>query len=165
MADEEIFRKRPLTSATVLLRAVKYIIIFEGLIVLTTLVLVGADIQAKTSQKPENSVIFNVFNALLLSPVLETFLFYFLYLACRGAKLSEVYLDALFIACTAALAWLSHGHNVGALFPTSMFVVSAVFVVRTVRHYGGDPQDAFFGAFVIHLIYNIPYAARQVLLA
>lgn len=96
-----------------------------------------------------------VVSTLIISPVVESIIMVMIWkmLASKSNNRSNLYYYYLIIT---ASAFVTHGGGIGALFPSMMFAVSAVYLNRSMITYGLSYTSAFCGILTIHVLFNIP---------
>ncbi len=142
------------------LRPLKYVSFIISVFILIAIVFHTNELNLTDNAGFASNKYFETFDALLRSPLIETFILYCLFRLC--SLMNSKILDSgyFFIVLTTFISWISHGISMNAMFPTFMFFMSSVFVVRTVKKSMSFLRHAFYGAFVIHVMYNLPYVVR-----
>lgn len=100
----------------------------------------------------------NIFNVLLFSPFIETFFMYFLWIiigSINSSMKNGIKIN-LYILTITLVAWLTHGDDLLAIFPSIMFLTVSIYFIRSIFLYRMSNMLSLFGVYLIHTIYNIP---------
>lgn len=139
------------------IRIAKYVaLLFSSMMLLAGVAsLINPDAAAQ-NHATRSGVQHTALNLLLISPVVESLIVLLLYrIVFRGSagrSRSVGFVGIIFI-----IAFMSHGADLGALFPALMFAAGSTFLLRTVQMHGQDAFHGFIGMLAIHLCYNAAY--------
>jgi hypothetical protein len=96
----------------------------------------------------------SIINTVVVSPVIESVILYILWKLIVGSSELQ-YKRVLFILVTSVISFAAHGGSFGSIFPTTMFIVCAVFIDRTIVVYKYSKAKSISGVIAIHIIYNV----------
>ena len=144
----------------IIFRPLKYIISIYLLIIVLVFFLHNNGTIFKKSTNNSSVIFFNIFDALIISPVIETLFLYFLFSIFKNINFKYINNNFLYAIFVTSTAWFTHGMNIFAVFPAIMFFVSSIYIIRTIDVLKINKTYTIIGALVIHVIYNIPYVLR-----
>ncbi|MEA1083693.1 hypothetical protein SFC76_05420 [Sphingomonas sp. CD22] len=139
------------------IRIAKYVaLLFASMMLLAGVASLINPAAAAQNRAVRSGVQHKILNLLLISPVVESLIVLLVYriLFRNGAGRSRT---IGFVALISIIAFMSHGADLGALFPALMFAAGSTFMLRTVQIHGQNAVQGFIGMLAIHLCYNAAY--------
>lgn len=104
----------------------------------------------------------NIIDSLFISPLIETFVIYILYLTFNDMNCKSIYSNIIFIFTVTFIAFFAHGGVVGSVWPAMGFFCQSIFFVRTIVNYKSSALYAMIGTVFIHVLHNLPYVLKLI---
>lgn len=97
----------------------------------------------------------DLLTVLFLSPIIESVI---MIAAWRLFQTNRLRSTSPYLYCITmtTLAFVTHGFNVTAILPSTMFAVSSFYYSRSKIIYRSSTAAAFAGILAIHVLYNVP---------
>lgn len=144
----------------IIIRSLKYWILIYIPLILFSLFLSFKEYKYTKKIEYPHSIIVNILDSLLISPLIETCVMAILYLTCNNMSFKQKYGNGIFIFTVTLLSFFAHGSFVGSVWPTIGFFCQSIFFVRTIIIYKCSVLSAMIGTALIHVLHNIPYVLK-----